>query len=269
MDRLEISTIRDGSLEQNEAGDSEQRGVQLGKFFELKDSEIDETTFNLLKLMLEQYNELSHIEVVFIPPEETPDTGGFFHRIQVDEKTFIPTIFIVSEDQEHLQRLKDTRRSSSQRVADLLGVDFSQLSPRLLRQFIIAHEMGHANDYVKNYETNPEYQGSDAAEEWDVHYEANLLTMPASGFDPVSLREEVSKFESLGDFLAAYPDVAKIIEPKGIKTVQDLFNAQEVAYRTSPYESQADNFAADFLRRNAKELNISELANDGGCDEAA
>jgi len=256
MDRLETFHHSDPT----ERSENEQpKGVQLRELIERNYLEMDQSTADMLKLLLEKHGYLSHVEVVFISPEEEPNTGGFFHRVQVDEQTFVPTIFIVSKNQEHMARLKDIRQSSATRTAVMLGIDFSQLSPNLLRQFIIAHELGHASDYVKNYETNPDYQGSDAAEEWNLHYEANLLSMPVPGFDPVDLREELSKFDNLEDFLKANPSLSKTIDIGEIKTKQDLINAQEIAYRTSTYESYADNFAADFLKNNAIKLNITEL----------
>lgn len=245
------------------------RGIQLCELIERNNLEMDQSTADMLRIMLEKHDHLSHVEVVFISPEEEPDTGGFFHRVEIDEQTFLPTIFIVSENQEHMNRLKDTRQSSAARVASMLGIDFSQLSPKLLRLFIIAHELGHASDYIKNYETNPEYQVTDAAEEWDLHYESNLLTMPVPGFDPVDLREELSRFDSLEDFLKANPNLSKTISTGEIKTKQDLINAQEIAYRTSAYESYADDFATDFLKNNAAELNITELIDPDQSREAA
>ncbi|MDD4996268.1 MAG: hypothetical protein PHW15_02230 [Patescibacteria group bacterium] len=237
--------------------------IQLCELVKQNDFGLDQPTFDVLKLILEQYDYLSHVEIVFISPEEEPNTGGFFDRVRVDEQTFVPTIFIVSMDKKHLCRLKDVRRSSSTRVAEIPGISFSRLSPNLLRQFIIAHELGHASDYIRNYETNPDYHGSDAAEKWDLHYESNLLTMPVPGFDPVDLREELSKFDNLEDFIKANPNLVKIINTSKIETKQDLINAQEAAYRASVYESYADNFAAAFLKKNAVALNITELIDSG------
>ncbi|PIR41968.1 MAG: hypothetical protein COV30_00890, partial [Candidatus Yanofskybacteria bacterium CG10_big_fil_rev_8_21_14_0_10_37_15] len=255
MDKSEGFFSKDNTKEQIKS--RQLRGVALRELIDRKDLGMDQTTSDMLKLMLEQFNYLAHVEVVFISPEEEPNTGGFFHKVQVDDGTFVPAIFIVSENQEHMRKLKDTRRSSVQIIADMLGIDFSQLSPILLRQFIILHEIGHANDYVKNYENNPDYQGANAAEEWDLHYEANLLTMPVPGFDPVDLREKVSRFSDLREFLDAYPNVAKKMNIDEIKTLEDLLHAQEIAYRTSAYESYADNFAIDFLKNNSEKLNTA------------
>jgi len=238
------------------------KGIRLDQLVEQRDTNIDKPTLSLLRLVFEQHEQLRHVEIVLVAPIEKPDTGGTFHRVQVDEQTIIPTIFIVFEDYEHMRRLKDVRHSSAQRVADMLGIDFSRLSLSLLRQFIVAHEIGHAFDYVTNYEMNTRYQGANVAEEWDLHYEANLLALPVSGFSPVELLEEVSKFSNLEDFLEKHSSVARKINTEKIKTLQDLLDAQEIAYRNSVYENYADKFATNFLKTNARELDIPELIDD-------
>jgi len=243
--------------------------LKIRDSIERNDLEIDSSTRDIIACLLKTHKHLSHVEVVFITPEEEPDTAGYFHHVRVDEKTFVPTIYLVSEDREHMARLSSVRQSSNAIVAKRLGIDPSQLSPTLLRQFIIAHELGHAYDYVINYETNPDYQGSDAAEEWDLHYESNLLTLPVPGLDPVDLREELSNVETLDDFLKEHPMLSKTINTHEIKTKQDLLKAQETAYRASVYEQYADTFAVDFLKQNADTLHIAELANPDQYRKAA
>lgn len=252
-----------------ENSNEQTRGIQLQELPKLQSLEMDRSTGKMLELVLNQNPHLSHIEVVFISPEDEPNTGGIFRRVQIDEQTYIPTIFIVSKNQEHMSRLKQTRQKSAARVAELLGIDFAELSPELLRQFIIAHELGHASDYVKNYETNPDFHGSDAVEEWELHYEANLLTMPVPGLDPVELREVLSQFDNLEDFLESNPNLKNTINTNEIKNLQDLINLQETTYRNSEYERYADNFATKFLQENSADLNIPELMDQDKYKKAA
>lgn len=230
------------------------RGTPLYELVKKESSLFDADTIKALSLILEQNPHLKHVEVIKISPEEEPDTGGYFHRVKIDENTFIPSISIVSKNAEHMERILETRKASAQRVADMLEINFSDLTPDLLKQFIISHELGHASDYVKNYETNPKNQNGDAAEEWQLHYEANLLNMPVPGFDPVDLRHEISYFDNLDQFLEVYPNTRTAYNGKKITTFPDLMQAQEQAYRDSAYESYADNFATNFLKRNKKEL---------------
>jgi hypothetical protein len=268
MEKIERPILRaDKSAEQSEM--SAPRGIPLGELVARENIEIDKSTADILKIALEQNKHLSHVEIIFVSPKEVPYTGGLFHRVQVDEQTFIPTISIVAENEKHMQKLKDTRQASAKKAAEMLGINFFDLTPRLLRQFIIAHELGHADDYVINYETNPDYTGAGAVKEWNLHYRSNLLTLPVPGWSPRALREEILQYNDLSSFLEAYPDTKKKINTNEIKTLQDLLNAQELAYRASEYERCADDFAANFLKKNAKELGIRELIRNEKIKKAA
>lgn len=221
----------------------------------IKHPEADQETNKMLELMLEQFPFLTHVQIQFVSPDDEPNTGGFFHRVKIDEHTFVPSVSIVSFDSEHMQRLIEVRKSSNQQVARLLGIDISEITTDLLRQFIIAHEFGHATDYVRNYETNPDYQGAKAAQEWNAHYDANLFTLPVPGYDPVDLMEEIYHFDTLDAFYQAHPEVEHVINGVEIKSFQELAEAQELAYRASAYENYADQFAVNFLKRNSNFFN--------------
>lgn len=221
----------------------------------IKYPEVDRETNKMLELMFALHPFLAHVKIQFVSPDDEPNTGGFFHRIKIDEHTFVPSVSIVSFYPEHIQQIKKTRGSSTKQVARLLGIDTINLSVDLLRQFIIAHEFGHATDYVKNYETNPDYHGAEAAQEWNAHYEANLFTLPVPGYDPVDLIEEISHFDSLDAFYQAHPEVEHVINGVELKSLKELMEAQELAYRASAYESYADKFAVNFLKQNSDFFN--------------
>lgn len=239
---------------------AEPQRMKLSELIENKSNiEIDQSMLDMLKIIVEKYDYLSDIEVMMISPEEEPNTGGYFERVKIDENTYIPRIVLVRNNLEHMTRIRDTRHASAKRVADLLGIDITQLTPELLRKFIIAHEFGHTKDYIQNYERNPDYQGVEASQEWDWNYEQTLMSLPVPGLDPVDLREKVSQFQSLEDFLEVNPNIRKRIDTNTITTLEDLLQYQETAYRNSPCEYYADDFAATFLRENANQLQISEL----------
>ena len=218
--------------------------------------ETDRETTELLKLIFEQHPFLAHVKINFVSPEDEPNTGGFFHRVKIDEHTFVPTVTIVLKDTKHLEQLMKTRAPSVAHAARMLGIKIEELSTDLLSQFIIAHEFGHATDYIKNYETNPDYHAAEATQEWDTHYDANLLTLPVPGFDPVDLMEEVSQFHDVDTFFQTHPEVQHTISGVKIKNLRELVDAQEFAYRASTYENYADQFAVNFLRRNSEALGI-------------
>lgn len=237
----------------------EQKGVKLAEIIENNSIEIDASMLEMLKILLEEYDYFADVEVKMISPEEEPNTGGYFKRIQIDEDTYIPRIVLVRANEEHMTRIKETRQASSQRVADLLGIDVEQLTPELLRKFIIAHELGHTKDYIQNYAKNPDYQGVEASQEWDWHYQQNLMSLPVPGLDPVDLREALSHFQNLEEFLEENPHIRKRINVNTTNTLESLLQEQETAYRNSPYEHYADDFAATFLREHARQLKLSAL----------
>lgn len=230
------------------------RGLPLSELVQKESALFDEDTLKTLSLIFEENPHLSNIEVFKISPKDEPNTGGYFHRLKINENTFIPSIFIVEKDDEHMKKILKTREPSARRVAELLGINFSDLTPDLLRQFIISHELGHASDYVKNYENNPKNEGGDAANEWNLHYEANLTNLPVPGFDPVDLRYEFQYFDTLEQFIEAYPDTRTTFDSKRVTTLSELLRLQEQAYRESEYERYADNFATDFLKKNKDKL---------------
>ena len=57
-------------------------GMRLRELLERKDLGLDRSTYDLLKLVSEQHGHVSHLKIVFISPEEEPNTGGIFHRVE-------------------------------------------------------------------------------------------------------------------------------------------------------------------------------------------
>lgn len=212
----------------------------------------------IIRLAKEQHPHLECVQTVFIPPVDEPNTGGFFNTVVTEDRNIVPTIFIVSEENgEHTQNLMSARQASAKMASEMLGISFKDMSPRLLKMFIIAHELGHAADYVINYLTNPEYKNTnDADEAWNLHYVVNLYSLPIPELDPPQLSEELERAGSLSRFIQMHPESTRTIEINQVKTSQDLLNLQEHAYRASIYEQYADNFATAFLKRNAEALDI-------------
>ena len=230
--------------------------LTLKDFLVQREIDVDSLIVTFLRRMAEEQPLLSQVEINFISPDEEPNTGGFFDVIELGEGKFVPTIFIVTEQTNHMVALMKNRQTSIEMSASMLALSFENMTPRLLRLFIIAHELGHATDYIKNYE---KYGG---IQEWREHYEANLLLLPVTGLDPAELQSEISGCKSLEEFFSVFPSLRKSINLLGIKTLSELQRAQEIAYRTSPYESYADNFAAEFIKRNAVKLGLQEMLSE-------
>lgn len=238
------------------------KAIKISEISSNPEFKTDNETLSLLELIAEQNPALAHIEVHFVNPEDHPDIGGFFSRIQTDENTVTPAVFIVEKDKNHLNNFLRSRRASAEVVAKLLGIEFKNLTPDTLRKFIICHELGHATDYVTNYESNPELTNNQAADEWNMHYQSVLMTLPVPGLNPAQLRKELRKYVNVASFLKTRPDITARKNQIKYATIAELQRAQEVAYRESTYESSADNFAANFIKRNATKLNILELTQD-------
>lgn len=238
------------------------KAIKISEVSSSPEFKTDDETLSLLELVVKQNPALAHVEVHFVNPEDEPNTGGFFRRIQTDENTVTPAIFIVEKDRTHLNNLLRLRRSSAEIVAGLLGIEFRNLTPDTLRKFIICHELGHATDYVNNYESNPELTNNQAADEWDMHYQSVLMTLPVPGLNPAQLKVESRKYVNVASFLKTRLDMDGGKKQTNYASIGELQHAQEVAYRESSYENYADNFAADFIKGNAVKLNILELVPD-------
>lgn len=255
MNRQESSPTIDADQPDQEAIP---RGISLVEYFEQEHD--DSQTSRFLEQMVKENPFLSDVEVIFISADKEPNTGGVFDIRKVDETTYTPTIFIVENDAQHTAKILQDRKSSNEIVASLLGMEFEKLTPELLRLFIIAHELGHATDYIKNYESNPSYANvAEASEEWDMHYEVNLSSLPVPHFDPAQLTEKIAGYSNIKEFVIDYPEAKSYVQSEEITTLEQLLHDQEVAYRNSPYEKYADNFAAKFLKKNAQEIGIPEL----------
>lgn len=225
---------------------------------EYERSDLDGDAKRLLLLITKEHPYLAEVEIVLVNPLTEPDTAGYFHQVRRG-KNFVPTVHIVEKDEAHLDQLMKTRRFSVQQVAALLGIKPSTITPNTLRLFIVAHEMGHAKDYIRNYATNPAYSPKEADEAWDLHYESNLSVLPIEGLDPSELHELVRKYEALDDLLSDYPSWLAILETLSITNLEDLIRAQEIAYRSSEYERYADEFATQTLLNNRDLLELTEF----------
>lgn len=225
----------------------------------LKQENDDLSVFNLLKQMVRVNPFLANVKIVFISHDTEPNTGGTFDIVKVDEHALAPIISIVENNKEHMERVLRERRSSIELVARKLGIPFEKMTPELLRIFIISHELGHASDYIKNYQLNPNYGSVEGAvEDWNVHYEATISSLPVSDLDPSQLKDRLNKYSSIKEFIADFPETR--IDTQKITSLGQLLHEQEVAYRNSPYEKYADDFAANFLKNNARQIGLLELA---------
>lgn len=255
---MEIDGLNLVSLHQDDESLAQvQRGVFLEKIISEKFPEIDDLTKKVLLLLLNQNPDLSRVEVVFDSDHEKIYSGGSFNVIEVEEGVFIPTISINNAmDIEKIKQLFRFRKFSVEIISKMMGIDSDAMTPELLRIYIILHEFGHALDFIKNYEQNEEYGEGEAVEAWDFHYDSNKSLFPYEGMDPAELLEEIMTYDSFDQFLEAHREQFEKFDLKNIESLKDLMLAQEIAYRSSPFEKYADDFALKFLKNNATELGL-------------
>jgi hypothetical protein len=198
----------------------------------------------VFEFFLEEYPTLADLRLGFISGETEIETGGYFKVETPDEKTILPIIFLTSSGQKRIEKLFSSRRRSVEICAQLLGLEIEQITPELLNLFIIAHELGHAVDFWKNYlssNVNPK----SAYEEWRDHYDLNLDTLPVRGMSPADLTARLSSEIDLDGLIQQHPEIGRL----NVRSANDVLALQEEAYRALPHERFADNLAADFLKR--------------------
>jgi len=225
-------------------------GKSLAEICSRGDPGIDKTTLQVLEQVLHTNPLLNNMRILLTSPEDESDTGGYFCHIKIDKEVLVPAVTIVKNDEKHFRELMKKREFAVRWMADLLNISYDEITPDILRTFIILHELGHAKDFVVNYESNPDYQGQKLDDVWEDHYENCLMSLPVPGLDPVDLRQEIKFFSNLDDFIKKHPEIHGRVNQDEIKSFEDLLELQEKAYRKSPYESYADKFAVNIIMEN-------------------
>ncbi|TAL51056.1 hypothetical protein EPN81_01045 [Patescibacteria group bacterium] len=213
---------------------------------------VDPDILLVLELCITEYPQAGDTVFETFTPEDEFDAGGFYRLIEEGDE-IIPTIFISEGHHERMESLLKIRRASVEAAAHLLEIAPDHMTTRLLRQFIITHELGHILDFLNNY--LPEHTNSiDAADEMSQHRELSMRTLPVSGVNPTDLAREISSLTSLQQAFTLFPSLSKYPRRDEILSLADLLRIQEEEYRSTPQERYADEFAAQFLKRHAKEL---------------
>lgn len=223
-----------------------------------KKSELSPDLLNLIEVAFSEYPELKNIKIETFPPEDDFDAGGYYEFEEKEDGTIIPKIFLSEGSAEMLRPLLNIRKLAVEINAKMLGIEPTDMTPKLLQYFIIAHELGHIRDFRINFESNPNLHGWDAVEEMAQQREHILSALPIPNISPTHLARELSglTFEAI---LKKYPALRNYHNFSNLKSPNDVLIAQEKEYRSSEFESYADNFAAEFLKRNAEKLDILQL----------
>ncbi len=177
----------------------------------------------------------------FVPPARTQDK---------------PKIRIATADVGSLENMLTTREASVRIIAELLDLPFEKISKELLLAFILAHEAGHAQDFVTNYQD----VGSDKlanSNVWTDQYIEQLDTLPVPRLTPSDLKNTINNSGGYVRFCARFSLLPQRLADRGITSEEQLLVAQERAYRSLPRESYADQFAASHIKQHAVRLGLT------------
>lgn len=216
---------------------------------------IDPQYAKLYQYLLADHPELDQLGIEIATREQYPVldyTGGFFRHPDATNPN--PRIFVEASGTKHYEHLLIERELSARLAAEMIGIDFSVLQqhPQILSMFIFLHEIGHGDDYIKNYLNNPSVV--DAIAKKNEIRGAEMLSLPMRGRGPSYAKKMVEKGE-LDEFYQKY---RLYYEDMGILSSEMLLIENERAYRNLPSESYADNFAAETLRNHWTDMGFEE-----------
>ncbi len=208
----------------------------------------DPELFELWIQVVERYPILSRVEII---------TPSDVHRLQFTGGEFVlpneeypdPAIILVPGNEKDFEKLKQDRRVAAQITAESLGISFEDLSPRLLKNAIFLHELGHAYDYLSNVASDAEIGQENAPMVWRDFFFRQMETLPVPGLSPSELKASLVSFPTLDAFLDDRPKTRERLLQLDVTTIEQLLEIQERAYRSLPKELFADQFAARWLNQ--------------------
>lgn len=216
---------------------------------------IDPQYGKIYQYLLIDHPELDQLGIEIATREQYPKlayTGGFFRLPDASNPN--PRIIVEASRIKHYEDLLVEREVSARSAAEMIGIDFSVLQqhPQILSMFIFLHEIGHGDDFIKNYLNNPSI--ADAVAKKHEIREAEMSSLPMLGRSPTYAKIMAEK----GELDKFYQEYRLYYEGIGIFSSELLLIANERAYRNLPSESYADNFAAKTLRNHWTDMGFDE-----------
>lgn len=204
--------------------------------------------------LLQEHPYLEQLDIDTATPEQykvLKHTAGFWLRPEAGRSN--PKIVVNAEPgKANYASLFETREVSARRAAELMGVPYEYLKqrPDLLGLFIFFHEVGHADDYIRNYHMKP--GSEDPSNENQRVRDVEMNSLPVPGSNPVRVRE----MHEQGELAAYYEKYKAHYQTLGIASVEDLMQKHEAAYHDLPSEVYADRFSAAVIKKHAERLGI-------------
>lgn len=207
--------------------------------------------------VLQDFPELEQIEIIAgnrEKDETLEKTDGYFKK-PADLQSSAQVIMDMEKNDEKYQELIRSRKSSVETNAKMLGISPEDIvnNPRILKLFIFLHELGHAHEYINQFQKKMMTDKSfNPITQWDERSEKELMTLPVPGSTPPFILE-MQKNNELPGYYEKYREYYQNL---GINSPEELIIAQDKAYRKLSRENYADNFARDFLLKYWEKLNL-------------
>lgn len=168
--------------------------------------------------------------------DELAFTGGYAVHAEVSGTGKHAIVVNTDDGIEHYERLLKERRASVESNMQRMGFDGAALDAKWLAGFIFLHELGHIVDYIRNY---PDYEAK------MQQRTAEMATLPFPGRNPVEMLSILQQPDGKVWFDKAKDTLQK---KYGVDSIESFVALQDRAYRATPMESYADQFAADVSR---------------------
>lgn len=145
---------------------------------------------------------------------------------------------VIADSLKSFQKFIRTRPKLIDLIGEQLDVEPATVAPQLLGQFVLAHELGHIDTWVRGR----------AGELSPTHHLEDKVALGAMPF-PVLSPGELGVFLKTPQGILFWRDVKQRYAERGINSRSELLTAQEIAYRQTPEEEMSDQFAVRVLKR--------------------
>lgn len=231
----------------------------IGDIAKGKDAGFSESLQFFFSIVLRDFSYLACVEVELLPLEGEDVPVGYYDIVENEKGAMVPRIYFQFGDQDLLKSIIRKRFRAIEMNAELLAIDSKSVTPELLQLFIIGHELGHAHDFIVNYQANSGSDGWEAAQQMKQKKQEALHMLPAQNMSPRQLADAIESCSCLDEVAAAVPSICDHPRSEEILSLKHLLEIHEEEYRYSSPERCADKFAAKIIRENAESLGFTDL----------
>jgi|GEM_PF-2532842 hypothetical protein len=220
---------------------------------------LPESVVKLFSVIVKKYPFLGVVEFGFICPEEMKHAVGFYDFVTNADGEVVPIIYLNARDKQSILDLMRARPKAIAMNEQMLGIKSGSMTTALLQIFIVLHELGHAKDFLENYQGKPELEGKSPEEVMEWQRKQVLATLPVKNTSPSKLVRSMEECETFEEIVAKHPEIKEHACANKIVDQESLLMVQEDAYRNAAPEKYADEFASQILKEHAEELGVQDI----------